>query len=97
MRNFAAAASRIRYVNRRERQRSSGVGPSQVHLSSPEEFQVSGYEPSEVNSATSGIIDQTPANLFPSVGLFFLNPSGTRDGPVNPRYLPQALSCYLLY
>uniref|UniRef100_A0A5B7A4M0 RING-type E3 ubiquitin transferase n=1 Tax=Davidia involucrata TaxID=16924 RepID=A0A5B7A4M0_DAVIN len=68
MRRFAASASRTRYVNKRGRQRSSGIGPSQVlfpvpsadlpdvqqmYTTSPEECQISGYGLVEGDSPAS--------------------------------------------
>uniref|UniRef100_A0A5B7A7Q5 RING-type E3 ubiquitin transferase n=1 Tax=Davidia involucrata TaxID=16924 RepID=A0A5B7A7Q5_DAVIN len=68
MRHFAAAASRARYVNKRGRQRSSGIGPSQVifpvpsadlpdiqkmYTMSPEEHRSSGFGLVEGDSPTS--------------------------------------------
>lgn len=93
MRDFGAAATRIHYFNGRERRRSSGVGPSQVHHFSAEEFNTSGHEPLEVESATL----HTSTNLSQSVGNVMSNPSGIRDGSVNPRYSFSAQLIELLF
>ncbi|KAK1380104.1 E3 ubiquitin-protein ligase RHF1A [Heracleum sosnowskyi] len=89
IRNFAAAASRLRHVNRRRRQRSAGIGPSQVHLSSPEDFQYFGSEPSQVNSEvyipSAFFIDPTPPNMSPSAGNVVSHTIGTRDTTVEAR------------
>lgn len=95
IRNFAAAASRLRHVNRRRRQRSSGIGPSQVHLSSPQEFQYFGSEPSQVNSEvyipSAFFIDPTPPNMAPSVGNAASHTIGTIYATDESRYLSQLL------
>jgi E3 ubiquitin-protein ligase RHF len=85
--NFAAA-SRAHYVTRRGRQRSLGVGPSQICPSSPE-FHSSEYESSEAGSPTSStlstICDQESAPVVPSDVNVVPDNVSSRDTHVKPR------------
>ncbi|KAK9287665.1 hypothetical protein L1049_016102 [Liquidambar formosana] len=91
MQHLAAVASRARYVRRRERQRSSGLSPSQVlsfarsanvpdtqriYTTSPEGYQNLGYELSDGDSPTS--------NALPTISVqppFSVDPSVTNRVP----------------
>jgi E3 ubiquitin-protein ligase RHF len=95
----AAAASRARCVSRREMQRSSGIGPSQVlvftspentsqktYATSPENFQNLSYVSPEGDSLSgipSAINIQPPSSV--DVNLVS-NAAVNRDIPFKPRY-----------
>jgi len=97
----ASAASRARYVCKRERHRSTGLGPSQVlvftspeHVStvqqtctSQEEGQILSYGSSVINSSTPGTPSVKIQNLS-SVAPPVVNPVSTTavNSPFKPRY-----------
>ncbi|XP_011026011.1 PREDICTED: E3 ubiquitin-protein ligase RHF1A-like isoform X2 [Populus euphratica] len=98
----ASAASRARYVCKRERHRSAGLGPSQVlvltspeHVStvqqtytSPEEGQILSYGSSVINSSTPGTPSIIIQNLS-SVAPPVVNQVSTTavNSPLKPRIL----------
>lgn len=79
MQHLAAAASRARYLRRRERQRASGLGPSelliftsssssqQTNVTSPEDFQNLSYGSPE-GSPTSGVNVQPQSSVDVNLG-----------------------------
>ncbi|XP_061347901.1 E3 ubiquitin-protein ligase RHF1A-like isoform X2 [Gastrolobium bilobum] len=97
MQHLVAAASRARFVQRRERQRSSGAGPSEVlvfessaHVSTVQRTLTT--SPSGGSSPTSGIpsaVDiQPPTSAFsPIVDEVARNTSPESDVPYRPRVL----------
>lgn len=95
MQHLVAAASRARYIRRRERQRSSGAGPSEVPVFNSF-VQVSGPQavlttsPSGGSSPTSGIspaadIQSSPSSLSP-VDVVARNPTSESGVPFRARY-----------
>lgn len=94
MQHLAAAASRARYLRRRERQRASGLGPSelliftsssssqQTNVTSPEDFQNLSYGSPE-GSPTSGVNVQPQSSVVVNLGS---TTAVNRDIPSRPRY-----------
>ncbi|KAG7996306.1 hypothetical protein I3843_01G153200 [Carya illinoinensis] len=101
MQRLSAAASRARYIHRRERHRSSGLGPSQVlaftspanmspqiYMTSPEGYPNLSYGSPEGGSPSSGM--PSAINFRPPGAVDVdLVPSTyiNRDNPVNPRII----------
>ncbi|KAG2727434.1 hypothetical protein I3760_01G158100 [Carya illinoinensis] len=101
MQRLSAAASRARYIHRRERHRSSGLGPSQVlaftspanmspqiYMTSPEGYPNLCYGSPEGGSPSSGM--PSAINFRPPGAVDVdLVPSTyiNRDNPVNPRII----------
>ncbi|RDY12423.1 E3 ubiquitin-protein ligase RHF1A, partial [Mucuna pruriens] len=97
MQHLVAAASRARYICRRERQRSSGAGPSEV-LVFNSSMHALGMQPtlttppSGGSSPTSGVPfsdahNQPPTPAFSSVGMVSTNTSSESDIPSKPRVI----------
>lgn len=94
MQHLAAAASRARYVHRRERQRHFGLGPSQVAFASPEEVPVQicplspRFQDATLNSPNSD--SPSPGSPLSSVGTLNENGSSrTGINKISPRYIPE--------
>ncbi|KGN46964.1 E3 ubiquitin-protein ligase RHF1A [Cucumis sativus] len=71
MQHLAAAASRARYVQRRERQRHFGVGPSQVSSACPEVPMSPRFQDATLTSPNSD--SPSPSSPMPSVGRTGIN------------------------
>lgn len=97
MQHLAAASSRAHYLRRRERQRSSGLGPSEVLIftsssstsrqtneTSPEDCQILSYGSPEGDSPTSGVNVQIPSSVDVNLGS---TASVNQDIPFRPRVL----------
>lgn len=78
MQHLAAAASRARYVQRRERQRHFGVGPSQVSSACPEVPMSPRFQDATLTSPNSD--SPSPSSPMPSVGRTGIN-------KISPRYI----------
>ena len=103
MQHLAAAASRARYLRRRERQRASGLGPSelliftsssssqQANVTSPEDFQNLSYGSPE-GSPTSGVNVQPQSFVDVNLGS---TTAVNRDIPSRPRYYKRLFHAFV--
>ncbi|XP_020228761.1 E3 ubiquitin-protein ligase RHF1A isoform X2 [Cajanus cajan] len=94
MQHIVAAASRARYICRRERQRSPGAGPSEVLVFNTS-MHASGMQPTLTTSPSGGTSptfgvpsaahNQPPTSAFSSVGMVATDTSSESDMPSKPR------------
>lgn len=103
MQHLAAAASRARYLRRRERQRASGLGPSELliftsssssqetNVTSPEDFQNLSYGSPE-GSPTSGVNVQPQSSADVNLGS---TTAVNRDFPFRPRYYKRLFHAFV--
>ena len=105
MQHLAAASSRAHYLRRRERQRSSGLGPSEVLIftsssstsrqtneTSPEDCQILSYGSPEGDSPTSGVNVQIPSSVDVNLGS---TTSVNQDIPFRPRYYKRLFNTFV--
>lgn len=102
MQHLSVAASRARFIHRRERQRSSGLGPSRVldftspanmsqqtYMTTPENYPNLSYGSLEGGSPSSGM--PSAVNFRPP-GAVDVELVPSADIPANPRYMPRTSS-----
>ena len=95
MQHLAAASSRARYARRRERQRSSGLGPSHVFVFSNHE-NVPGFQQTYPISPEDSPTSQRPS-VIQSPPSFICSTAANSDIPYKPRYATKAKSYSLMW
>lgn len=95
MQHLAAASSRARYARRRERQRSSGLGPSRVFVFSNHES-VPGFQQTYPTSPEDSPTSQRPS-IIQSPLSFICSTAANSDIRCMPRFAPKAKSYSLMW